>query len=69
MRRSHPLTLFLISSQEDSLWEVFLRMVLSMSVRYQVLAIIASYHKAAEGSSSEIEIVMDAHNAALEYEY
>ena len=36
---------------------------------HQALAIIASYHKAAEGSSSEIQIVMDAHNGALEYAY
>ena len=36
---------------------------------HQARAIIASYHKAAEGSSSELQIVMDAHNAALEYAY
>ena len=69
MRRSHPLALFLISSQEDSLWEVFCGWHFRCQSDHQVLAIIASYHKAAEGSSSEIEIVMDAHNAALEYEY
>ena len=36
---------------------------------HQALAIIASYHKAAEGNSSENQIVMDAHNDALEYAY
>ena len=36
---------------------------------HQALAIIASYHKATEGISSEIRIVMDAHNGALEYAY